>query len=150
MRTISLCVLLGTLQGCVDSSPSSVREDSAPEEPVTVTANRPIGADPTRSSDTFQADNTAVNVRDREDGPKTPADQFENADDIDITARIRSRVVGTDMSVAAQNIKIITQYGRVTLRGPVRSQQEKQRVEDIAKSVAGSENVESQLEVVLK
>ena len=49
--------------------------------------------------------------------------------------------------MAAQNVKIITQDGKVTLRGPVRTEQEKQSVEDIAKGVAGSDNVDSQLEV---
>lgn len=71
----------------------------------------------------------------------------ENASNIEITAGIRSKIVATEMSVAAHNVKIITQYGRVTLRGPVRTEQEKKMIEDIAKNVAGSENVDSQLDV---
>ena len=64
------------------------------------------------------ADNTEVNVRDRSEAAKTPIDQNENQKDIDITANIRKRVVDTKMSVNAQNVKIITQDGKVTLRGP--------------------------------
>ena len=70
-------------------------------------------------------DNTEVNVRDRTEAAKTPIDQNENQKDIDITANIRKRVVDTKMSVNAQNVKIITQDGKVTLRGPVKSEEEK-------------------------
>jgi hyperosmotically inducible protein len=91
--------------------------------------------------------NTAVNVRDRDDSTKTPMDQNENKLDIKITADIRRRVVDTKMSVDAQNVKIITQDGKVTLRGPVDSSDEKAKIEEIATSVAGNDNVDSYLEV---
>jgi hyperosmotically inducible protein len=51
------------------------------------------------------------------------------------------------MSVTAHNMKIITQDGKVTLRGPVKSDDEKKQIEKIARSVAGNDNVDSQLEV---
>jgi len=44
-------------------------------------------------------------------------------------------------------VKIITQDGKVTLRGPVKSAEEKKRIEDLATAVAGADNVDSQLEV---
>lgn len=92
-------------------------------------------------------DNTGVNTRDRDPANKSPIAQNENQADIDITARIRKQVVTTEMSVNAQNVKIITQDGKVTLRGPVKSAEEKQQIEDIARSVAGADHVDSQLEV---
>jgi len=92
-------------------------------------------------------DNTATNVRDRDDSTKLPIDQNENKIDIGITADIRSQVVDTEMSVDAQNVKIVTQDGRVTLRGPVKTAEEKQRIEEIAHSVAGADKVDSLLEV---
>jgi osmotically-inducible protein OsmY len=52
-----------------------------------------------------------------------------------------------DMSVNAQNVKIITQDGTVTLRGPVNSAEEKKKIEDIARAVVGEDKVVSQLEV---
>jgi len=94
-----------------------------------------------------ERDNTGVNERDRDNAAKTPIDQNENKADIDITANIRKQVVDTKMSVNAQNVKIITQDGRVTLRGPVKSEEEKKQIEDIAHSVAGADKVDSQLEV---
>ncbi len=96
---------------------------------------------------TIAPDNTGVNERDRSSTAKTPIDQNENQSDIDITAGIRKQVVDTQMSVDAQNVKIITQDGKVTLRGPVANADEKKRIEDIAHKVAGADKVDSQLEV---
>ena len=92
-------------------------------------------------------DNTAVNKRDRDGTTKTPLGQNENKADIGITADIRKRVVDTKMSINAQNVKIITQDGKVTLRGPVKTADEKKQIEEMARSVAGENNVDSQLEV---
>ena len=101
----------------------------------------------TTDSTAADRDNTGVNERDRDAATKTPIDQNENQSDIDITANIRKRVVDTEMSVNAQNVKIITQDGKVTLRGPVKSAEEKKQIEDLATAVAGAGNVDSQLEV---
>jgi osmotically-inducible protein OsmY len=101
----------------------------------------------TTDSAAAKRDNTEVNVRDRTDAAKTPINQNENQKDIDNTANIRKRVVDTKMSVNAQNVKIITQDGKVTLRGPVKSQEEKSQIEKMAHDVAGSANVDNQLEV---
>ena len=103
--------------------------------------------DPASSTTGTDRDNTGVNVRDRDADEKTPIDQNENQADIDLTAKIRERVVATEMSVNAQNVKIITQNGKVTLRGPVANAEEKKRIEDIAQEVASAGNVDSQLEV---
>ena len=99
------------------------------------------------NADAVRRDNTEVNVRDRSEAAKTPIDQNENKKDIDITANIRKRVVDTKMSVNAQNVKIITQDGKVTLRGPVKSEDEKMQIDKIAHEVAGPANVDNQLEV---
>lgn len=109
-------------------------------------ANRSANVPPATTR-TAERDNTAVNTRDRSGDTKTPLDQNENRRDIDITAEVRKRIVGTDMSTDAHNVKIITQDGKVTLRGPVKSDQEKSNIEKIAHDVAGNGNVETQLEV---
>ena len=92
-------------------------------------------------------DNTGVNARDRDRTAKTPVDQNENKSDVDITANIRKQVVATKMSVDAHNVKIITQNGKVTLRGPVKTAEEKKQIEDIARETAGASNVTSEIEV---
>jgi hyperosmotically inducible periplasmic protein len=69
-----------------------------------------------------------------------------NASDREITQKIR-KAINEDKSLAtyAHNIKIITQDGKVTLRGPVRSEDEKNSLQ--AKAVAGKEDVTNQLEI---
>jgi hyperosmotically inducible protein len=96
-------------------------------------------------------DNSAVNQRDRDSEAKTPLDQSNTQADIDITAKIRQRVVDLPgLSVNARNVKIVTADGKVTLRGPVAHADERTAIEKIAKDVAGAEKVESQLEIVEK
>lgn len=97
------------------------------------------------------ADNTARNRRDRDGSTLTPLDQGNSQADTDTTAQIRRGILaGKDMSVNAKNVKIITNNGQVTLRGPVKSEEEKRLIGEIANRVARSENVDNQLEVALK
>lgn len=51
------------------------------------------------------------------------------------------------LSTYAHNVKIITQNGIVTLKGPVRSDQERSAIEAKADGIAGKDNVTNQLEV---
>ena len=94
------------------------------------------------------ADNTARNKRDREDGALTPTDQGESASDRKITQQIRQAVVGHDeLSMNAKNAKIITRDGVVTLRGPVASPAEKVQVGELAAKAPGVKRVDNQLEI---
>jgi hypothetical protein len=93
-------------------------------------------------------DNTGANKRDASGHTKTPMDQGNNQSDIDITANIRKAVMDDKaMSTNAQNCKIITEKGAVTLRGVVGSQTERDSIEAKAKAVAGVISVDNQLEV---
>jgi len=95
-----------------------------------------------------EPDNTGRNVRDRNEATKTPGDQSENEADRTITQNIRKAITGDDsLSTNAKNVKIITNDGTVTLRGPVKSEKEKADIEAKAKQVAGVKNVDNQLEV---
>ena len=97
-----------------------------------------------------QPDNTARNVRDRDSNTLTPLDQGNSKADIATTAQIRKEIVAAkNMSVNAQNVKVITKDGQVTLRGPVNSAEEKRLIGEIANRLARSENVNNQLEVKL-
>jgi hyperosmotically inducible periplasmic protein len=112
--------------------------------------NGPAASTATTGTDSRQVapDNTGANAADQNnEAAKTPIDQNENKADIDLTANIRKRVVDTKMSVNAQNVKIITQDGKVTLRGPVKSAEEKQQIEDIANDVAGKGKVDNQISI---
>jgi sporulation protein YlmC with PRC-barrel domain len=111
------------------------------------TVYRAYRVDPYFEANAYDADNTRRNVRDRQD-TVTPLQQGNSAADLDTTARIRKRVMSEEgLSVNAHNVKIITAQGRVTLRGPVNSEREKTLIGDIAGRIAGSENVDNQLDV---
>ena len=95
-----------------------------------------------------EPDNTGRNVQDRNEATKTPGDQSENEADRTITQNIRKAITADDsLSTNAKNVKIITNDGTVTLRGPVKSEKEKADIEAKAKQVAGVRNVDNQLEV---
>jgi len=97
------------------------------------------------------ADNTGVNKRDREALEPTAEQQKNNRSDLELTRLIRRTVV-TDkgLSLYAHNIKIITQNGVVTLKGPVRSEEEKQVIEKKAAAIAGAAQIKNELEVAPK
>ena len=112
-------------------------------------APAPVAAD-TRSppANAPAPDNTAINRRDAEADTKTPLDQKENQKDINLAAEIRQRVLDVkDLSINARNAKIIAADGKVTLRGPVNSDSERDTLDQIARAVAGDGNVDNQLEV---
>jgi osmotically-inducible protein OsmY len=78
----------------------------------------------------------------------TPFDQGNNKADLDTTAQIRKEILETkNLSVNAQNVKIITKAGKVTLRGPVDTVKEKGIIGEIAVKHASATNVDNQLEV---
>jgi osmotically-inducible protein OsmY len=101
-----------------------------------------------QSSAAVEADNSGRNVRDRNEATKTAGDQSENEADRTITQNIRQAITADDsLSINAKNVKIITNDGLVTLRGPVKSEKEKADIEAKAKQVAGVKNVDNQLEI---
>jgi hyperosmotically inducible periplasmic protein len=93
-------------------------------------------------------DNTKMNDRDRNSDQPTADQQKNNRSDRDITKQIREAVEkDKSLSTYAHNVKIITQDGVVTIKGPVRSEEEKRVVEAKALEVAGVGKVNNQLDV---
>jgi hyperosmotically inducible protein len=94
------------------------------------------------------ADNTGKNIRDQSGSTLTPFDQSESETDRTLTQRVRRAVVADDsLSTNAKNIKIMTLKGMVTLRGPVKNDEERKRVVAKAQQIAGKKNVNNQLEI---
>jgi hyperosmotically inducible periplasmic protein len=126
------------LVGCnqaADTTQTAVLPPVTPNNDVTVVPTAP-------------PNNTAINSRDRASDAVTADAQGQGKLDIDITADIRQRIIkDKNMSIAAQNTKIICQSGKVTLRGPVNSQDEKDSIGRIANDVAGASNVDNELEI---
>ena len=93
------------------------------------------------------ADNTKINKRDRKSSAVTADQQKENDTDRETTANIRRALMDSKLSTYAHNVKIITQNGMVTLKGPVRSEEEKKTVEAKATEIAGAGKVKNMISV---
>lgn len=152
MRIHYLLLLAAVLVcGCEQGA----KNTPAPNDPTAPSTTTPAPdikpADPAANPATVEPtapDNTAINARDNAPDAKTPLDQNENAADIQITADIRKRVLEQpDFSINARNVKIITADGKVTLRGPVTTEAERNAIDKIAHEIAGEKNVDSHLEV---
>jgi osmotically-inducible protein OsmY len=93
-------------------------------------------------------DNTKMNKADRAKGAVTADQQKENAGDRELARKIRRALVDDKaLSTYAHNVKIVAQHGQVTLKGPVRSEDEKKTVEAKATEVAGSGRVTNQITI---
>jgi hyperosmotically inducible protein len=94
------------------------------------------------------ADNTALNQRDRSGDTATSGDQSNNSADLKTTQAIRQALVKDgELSSTAKNIKVITANGQVTLRGPVNNAQEKAKIDQIARSAGGGAKIVDELDV---
>lgn len=98
-----------------------------------------------KSANQYAPDNTGRN-RDHDRRPEAE-DQSNNAADVEAVARIRRALTDdASLSLHAHNVKIIIEGGRVTLRGPVKGEAEKRKVESIVRRAAGGRQVVNQLE----
>jgi len=94
------------------------------------------------------ADNTKVNERDQAKGAVTADQQKDNTGDRDVTRKIRQSLMkDKTLSSYAHNVKVIAQDGQITLKGPVRSEDERRIVEAKATAVAGAGHVTNEMSV---
>ena len=116
---------------------------------ITVLLSCSILVGPTFAQSSTQPDNTKVNKADRQPGAVTADQQKMNTSDRDLTKKIRQAIVADkSLSTYAHNVKIISQNGTVTLKGPVRSDAEKATIQAKAAEIAGSaDKVDNQISV---
>src|SRR5580700_7099262 len=108
----------------------------------------PTPGDPATASHATAADNTKRNSSEQNENTETAEKQSNSKDDLALTQKIRQSVMKDgSLSMSAKNIKIIVQDGKITLKGPVDSQQEKDTIAAKAGEIAGKDKVENQLEV---
>jgi osmotically-inducible protein OsmY len=101
---------------------------------------------PARGQDQTQPDNTKVNKR--EASQPTADQQKMNSSDREMTRKIRRAIVADkSLSTYGHNVKVITQNGTVTLKGPVHSEDEKRTIESKATEIAGQNNVKNEITV---
>jgi len=112
------------------------------------TTDRNASTGSASSDQSVPPDNSGRNVRDRAPNAATPFTQSNNHTDFEITRRIRRALVkDKSLSMMAKNVKVITNDGTVTLRGPVKSEHEKTTIANEAAQIAGRGNVTNLLEV---
>jgi len=156
---IAILATLSLIQGCKPSENTSDNTSTRSDRDTAATVT-PTSRDTNDSSRVYSsqdnsanapskdADNTGLNTRDRSGATVTPGDQSNNDADLETTKNIRRALSSNDeLSTDAKNIKIVTANGKVTLRGPVKSEQEKQAVRAAVQSAAGNATVDDQLEV---
>ena len=115
---------------------------------VTIACLTAVALSAVAADEQTQPDNTAKNERDRSGETQTSGDQSNSPADLKITQNIRSALMKDDeLSMTAKNIKVITANGQVTLRGPVKTAQEKTKISQIARSAGGGAQIVDQLEV---
>jgi osmotically-inducible protein OsmY len=101
-----------------------------------------------RAQNSPQPDNTKVNKQDRDPGAVTADQQKNNRDDRQLTQKIRKAVMADKaLSTYAHNVKIVAQGGAVTLKGPVRSEDEKKALVAKAGEIAGADKITDELSV---
>jgi hyperosmotically inducible protein len=105
-------------------------------------------AQDTPGQDAPASDNSKMNQRDRDANEPTADRQSNHQSDRDITQQVRQAInAEKTFSTYAHNVKVITQNGQVTLKGPVRSDEEKRAIEAKATAIAGDGKVTSELTV---
>ncbi len=103
------------------------------------------------ASDSNEADNTKRNSSEQNKSTDTAEKQSNSKGDLALTQKIRQAVMKDgSLSMNGKNVKIIAQGGKVSLKGPVDSQQEKDTIAAKAGEIAGKDKVDNQLEVKAK
>jgi osmotically-inducible protein OsmY len=136
-RTFKVAVLLTGAAAFLPGQEPAPKPDTT-TKPDTVTSEEK----------TTKPDNTRANQADRTPGAVTADQQKNNKTDKETTRQIRKALVGDkSLSTYAHNVKVISQNGTVTLKGPVRTEDEKKAVESKAAEVAGASNIKSEITV---
>ena len=113
---------------------------------LTLTLPLPLSAQGSKAD--TSSDNTKVNQVHDGDKALTADQQSNGAGDVEVTRKIRRAITeDTSLSTYAHNVKIITNKGQVVLKGPVRSDAEKKKIEETAAQVAGGDKVKSEISV---
>ena len=95
---------------------------------------------------TPDADNTRMNKADQKNTQPTAQNQSNEKADRELAAAVRKAIVrDKSLSTNAHNVKVVAKDGTVTLRGPVRSDDEKTKVSHLTRQVEGVSNVDDQL-----
>jgi hyperosmotically inducible periplasmic protein len=125
-RTINVCVGVAAFSFCGSSFLAHARSHNSQQQP----------------------DNTSTNKQDSQQGAMTADQQNETPADRELAKKIRKSIVSDkSLSTYAHNVKVIVRDGRVTLKGPVQSDEEKKSIGSKAADLAGRDRVQNELTV---
>jgi len=103
---------------------------------------------PQTGNQSSSADNTKVNKRDKSQSEPTADNAKNGTADRELMSQIRRDVVSDkSLSTYAHNVKIVSQGGKVTLKGVVHTEEEKKTIEELARKRAGEGNVTDEISV---
>lgn len=103
---------------------------------------------PQAGNNTTQPDNTRTNRADRAAGGPTAEQAKNDRSDREVMQKIRKDIVSDkSLSTYAHNVKVIADHGKVTLKGPVHTDDERKTIEAKAAAVVGAENVTDDITV---
>lgn len=107
-----------------------------------------IGCDNMATTEPTDRDNPAVNERDASGASVTPTDQSDESRDIEQVAAMRQAIQEIDdLSINGRNVKIVRGEERVTIRGLVDSEGEKDAIAEVVTEYAIGLTVVNELEV---
>lgn len=134
LRSLAPALALGSLLGIPALAPLAAQK-----------------ADTKTDTQGVKSDNTRVNKRDRKASAVTADQQKENTSDRETARKIRRAVMeDKSLSTYAHNVKIVVRGGTVTLKGPVRTEEEKKTIEAKATEIAGAGKITNNISVVPK
>lgn len=111
-------------------------------------ATRDLNEDNRNANRDVDADNSEMNSKDRNKSGVTAQQQSNSKKDIEITQRIRKELLEDgNLSTYAKNIKVVTRKGKVVLKGPVNSLEEKNVAQEIATNAVGAQNVRNEITI---
>lgn len=106
-----------------------------------------LGFLPAASAQTQAAPDNSSNNK-TQNQSKTADQQKDRTSDRELTAKIRRAIVADkSLSTYGHNVKIIVSEGTVTLKGPVHSEEEKQKIAATAAEIVGQGKVTNQITV---
>jgi hyperosmotically inducible protein len=117
---------------------------------ATLTLLSPYGvlAAPNGPAQSSTAQQAPDNSKQNNSQAKTADNQQNTKADRVTTANIRKAIMADkDLSTYAHNVKVITVNGEVTLKGPVKSEEEKQKIASYAAGVVSADKVMNSLTV---
>jgi len=141
VKQLAILAGLFLVLGAAACSKSDNNSGTSGSSSSTTPDNRTASSSSNTASDanqTASASNTGV----------TASDQPENDADRKVVQDVRKALTSDDsLSTSAQNVTVVSANGKITLRGSVKDQSEKQKIQDKAMQVAGVTNVDNQLTV---